>query len=142
MNAVITPGSILLKSSYLIQTLPKTPETFFPFSLVVFAPYAKFLRRFSQNNAEIGLCLDKKSMLCFCAYVIQIMRKTVFHRYATFKYECNNINADGLKKNNIKNLIRGNSRIDFAKVIISHPNIAQNTRNFFPCFFGGVCTLG
>jgi hypothetical protein len=54
----------LKKLSYLIQTLPKTPETFFPFSLVVFAPYAKFLRRFSQNNAEIGLCLDEKKACC------------------------------------------------------------------------------
>ena len=58
--------------------------------------------------------------------------QNLFHRYATFKYECNNINADCLKKNNIKNLIRGYSRIDFTKVIITHPNIAQNTQNFFP----------
>ena len=54
-----------------------------------------------------------------------------FHHHATFRYEWNNINANCLKKNNIKYSIRGYSRMDFAKVIITHPNIAQNTQNFF-----------
>ena len=47
-----------------------------------------------------------------------------------------------LEKNDIKNLLRGNFRIDLAKTIISHPLVAQNTRNFLFCFFGGVYTLG
>ena len=47
-----------------------------------------------------------------------------------------------LEKNNIKNVLRGNFRIDSAKTIISHPLIAQNTQNFLFCFLGGVYTLG
>ena len=69
-------------------------------------------------------------MSCFLADFTRFhpnYAQNLFHRYANLKYELNNINAVFLKKNNIKNVIRGYFRMDFDKVTITHPNIAQNT---------------
>ena len=78
------PGLILLKLSHLMHTLPKTSGTFFHVSLKKFAPCAKFLRQFSQQQkCKNWIIFDwNQSMSCFLAYVIQIMPKTVFHHYS------------------------------------------------------------